>query len=193
MTAHGATMTIICVLAATLVGCGATTPTTVHSSALPEAEEDNSAQERAEAAAKDMAAAKQRAQVFIVAKQAQDWGQLWDMAASVHKAIVISVGKRPAERDDGTARAQGFKDAAEVRAISDRDYFIRRRQALAKREQSVYKAGSKLKGIEVRPAILVPFPKGRISVHPIKVTMTDGTIDKLAATQEGGTWRMLEK
>ncbi len=40
---------------------------------------------------------------------------------------------------------------------------------------------------------MVPFPGKRIRVHPVHVTLSDGTIDKLAATHENGTWRMLEK
>lgn len=181
---------VITLLLAALTACGTTLPEATPELPTPDpvdAEADEASRKQ------DAAAAEKQTRAFVHAKQAQDWGTLWDMAATVHRDVVVSVGKRPAEADDLTAKAQGFSSAAEVRKLTPRDWFVRRRQHLAGQALKVYKSGATLAAIDVRPAIMVPFPSGRISVHPVHVTLSDGTIDKLAATREGEHWRMLEK
>ncbi|MFT7622246.1 MAG: hypothetical protein ACI9WU_001414 [Myxococcota bacterium] len=174
-------------LAAVLAaGCGASIPTVPTPDPVTDAD-------RAAEDARDQAEAEKRARAFVATKLARDWGAIWDMTAQVHRDLVLSVGKQPAEGDEATAKAQGFASAAEVKGMSGRDWFVRRRTLLAEQNMSVYTAGATPAQFDVRAPIMVPFPGQRIRVVPVHVTMSDGFVDKLAATREGDHWSMLEK
>ena len=129
---------------------------------------------------------------FANAKSARDWNQVWSLTADVRRLLVVQAGRRDAERSDSFAQAQGFHSSDEVRGLSDRDFFLQNRAHLADRDQYVYKPNVTVTATRVGPVRVIPFAQKRIRVYPVDVTLSDGTVDRLAATLENDSWRVLE-
>lgn len=178
-----------------LAACGGATNHVTQTAPVPQADPAGTPKpiERPIDPTVDLAPAEAQVREYVAAKTAHEFGRMWDMAAQVHKDIVIAVGKRMAERDDSTAKAQGFESAAQVQKLNPRAYFVRHRVYLATQQKNVYKKGAVISRLEMKAPIMVPFPGHRVAVHPVRVHLSDGTVDRLGVTREGDHWRLLEK
>lgn len=160
---------LICGATIIISGCGTTGPS-VRSGDTPTA---------------DLKFLEERAREFVATKVARDWDHLWELVSEDHRNLVVQIGRREAESSDDKARAQGFTGAEEVRGLSDREYFVRNRGHLADREMYVYHSGTTVSQVVIADPILVPFPQQRVRVWPVLITMSDGSSDHLAVTQDG--------
>jgi hypothetical protein len=133
------------------------------------------------------------ARAFVTAKTARDFETLWSLTASPARALMVEVSQGLATRSDADAAKQGFSSAQEAGALDARTFFIRNRKHLATQNFYVYPQGASVVNMKLAAALYVPFPGRRLAVHPVDVFFTDGKSDRVAAVNEDGAWRFIER
>lgn len=136
------------------------------------------------------------ARAWFEATKARDWARVWEMTASVPKKMLGVMTRPMAEKDDAAAKEMGMGSAAEARALSDRDFYVKLMTAYAAKGKFLLKDGAKLASVEVGPETnvreVMKLDKD-LMVRRVKLHLEDGSVQELQVANEGGVWKTWEK
>ncbi len=152
------------------------------------------AAKKKEAAA--VSAAEKSARDYFEAEKARDFGKIWDMSATVPRLMVVEISKGIAEKSDQAAKEMGFESSEEVKNLSDRDFFVKFRETLARKGRVVFPPEAAVKSVAVGPEEDI----GKI-IHldmelkgrKVTIALEDGSTHEAAVVQEEGRWLIWEK